>query len=74
MWSRDTTKKEFIENQQKRNRRPETKESVCQGLLIAPIHRDTQMDLKTEKGGVVKGHNKKDENGEPRTKEQGEVK
>ena len=47
---------------------PETKESVCQGLLLAPIHRDTQMDLKTEKGGVVKGHNKQDNNGEPRTK------
>jgi hypothetical protein len=39
-----------------------TKESVCQGLLLVPIHRDTQMDLKTEKGGVVKGHNKKHEN------------
>ena len=24
-----------------------------------PIHRDAQIDLKTEKGGVVKGHNKK---------------
>jgi hypothetical protein len=32
--------------------------SVCQGLLV-PIHRDTQIDLKTEKGDVVKGHNKK---------------
>jgi hypothetical protein len=59
VWSRDTTKKEFIENQQKRNGRPETKESVCQGLSLAPIHRNTQIDLKIEKGGVVKGHNKK---------------
>jgi hypothetical protein len=29
------------------------------GVLLVPIHRDTRMDLKTEKGGVVKGHNKK---------------
>ena len=67
MWSRDTTKKEFIENLEKRNGRPETKESVSQGLSLAPIHRDTQIDLKTEKGCVVKEHNNKDENGEPRT-------
>ena len=33
--------------------------SVCQGLSLVPIHRDTQIGLKTEKGGVVKGHNKK---------------
>ena len=33
--------------------------SVCQGLSLVPIHRDTQIDLKTEKGGVVKGHSKK---------------
>ena len=59
MWSRDTTKKEFIENQQKRNRRPETKESVCQGLLLAPIHRDTQMDLKTEKRRCGQGTQQK---------------
>jgi hypothetical protein len=43
-------------------------ESVCQGLSLAPIHRDTHIDLKTEKGDEVKGQNKKDENGEPRTK------
>ena len=29
------------------------------GLSLAPIHRDTQKDLKTEKGGVVMGHRKK---------------
>jgi hypothetical protein len=29
------------------------------GLLLVPIHRDTQTNLKTEIGGVVKGHNKK---------------
>jgi hypothetical protein len=32
----------------KRNRRPEAKESICQGLSPVPIHRDTQIDLKTE--------------------------
>ena len=26
------------------------------GVLIVPIHRDTQIDKKTEKGGVVKRH------------------
>ena len=29
------------------------------GLLLVPIHRDTRTNLKTENGGVVKGHNKK---------------
>ena len=29
------------------------------GLLLVPIHRDTLTNLKTEIGGVVKGHNKK---------------
>ena len=29
------------------------------GLLLVPIHRDTLTNLKTENGGVVKGHNKK---------------
>ena len=29
------------------------------GLLLVPIYRDTQRDLKTEKGGVVVGHSKK---------------
>ena len=29
------------------------------GLLLVPIHRDTQTNLKIENGGVVKGHNKK---------------
>jgi hypothetical protein len=60
VWSKDTTKKE--ENRKprkKRNRKPEAKESFCQGLSLVPIHRDAQIDLKTEKGGVVKGHNKK---------------
>ena len=37
----------------------EANEIVCQGLLLVPIHRDTQIDSKTEKGGVVKGHSKK---------------
>ena len=27
--------------------------------MIVPIHEDTLIDLKTEKGGVVKGHSKK---------------
>jgi hypothetical protein len=29
------------------------------GVLLVPIHRDTRIDSKTERGGVVKGHNKK---------------
>ena len=29
------------------------------GLLLVPINRDTLTNLKTENGGVVKGHNKK---------------
>ena len=41
---------------------------IFQGLSLVPIHRDTQIDLKTEKGGVVKGHNKKEENWKPRKK------
>jgi hypothetical protein len=49
VWSKDTTKKE--ENgklRKKGNRKPESKESVCQGLSLVPIHRDAQIDLKTE--------------------------
>ena len=56
----DTTKKE--ENRKprkKRNRRPESQESVNQGLLLVPIHRDTLMDSKTKKGSVVEGLIKK---------------
>ena len=33
-----------------------------------PIHRDTRIDLKIVKGGVVVGHNKKEENRKPRKK------
>jgi hypothetical protein len=32
--------------------------SVCQALYLVPIHRDTQLDLNTEKGGLVKKHKK----------------
>ena len=38
-------------------------------ILLVPIHRNTRRDLKTEKGGVVKGHNKKKRNRKPRKKE-----
>ena len=56
MWSRDTTKKKKIENQEKNS--PEAKENNFQGLLPVPIHRDTRKDLKTEEGSVIKGQNK----------------
>ena len=48
-------KKKKTENQEKRNK------SIgnCLSESLVPIHRDTQIDLKTEKGGVVKGHSKK---------------
>jgi hypothetical protein len=60
VWSRDTTKKEANRKaKEKRNRRLKAKAGVCQGLLLVPIHRDTHIDLKTEKGGVVKGHKTK---------------
>ena len=52
-------KKKKIESQEEKNRRPEAKESVCQGLSLIPINRDTQIDLKTEMVGVVNGHSKK---------------
>ena len=60
-------KKKKIESQEEeKNRRPEAKESVCQGLSLIPINRDTQIDLKTETVGVVNGHSKKNKNGKPR--------
>jgi hypothetical protein len=34
------------------------KERVSQRLLLVPIHRDNLMNMKTENGGVVKGHKK----------------
>jgi hypothetical protein len=43
---------------------------VCKGLLLVPIHRDTQKDLKTEMGGVVWDTTKKEEKRKPRKKEQ----
>jgi hypothetical protein len=46
-------KRKKIGNQRKRNRRPEANESVCLGVSLVPIHRDTQIDLKTEKGVVA---------------------
>ena len=33
-----------------------------------PIHRDTHIDLKTEKGGVAKGHKKKQKPREKRNR------
>ena len=56
-----------MNTKEKKNRNPrqkgtvglETKEIVCKGLLLLPAHKDTRRDLKTEKGGVVVGHNKK---------------
>ena len=47
----------------------EATEIVFQGLSLVPIHRDTQIDSKTEKGGVLKGHSKKEENRKSRKKE-----
>jgi hypothetical protein len=45
-----------------RNRRTKASDSVCQGLSLVPIHRDTRIDLKTEKGGVSREATKKEEN------------
>ena len=60
VWSRDTAKKEENRKSRKKgSQRSEANEIVCQGLSLVPIHRDTQIDLKIEKGGVVKGHSKK---------------
>ena len=40
--------------------------------MLAPIHRDTLIDLKTEKGGVLKGPSKKEANRKPRKSEENE--
>jgi hypothetical protein len=50
---RHNKKRRKKKTKKKRNRRHEAKEMVCQGLLLVPIHRDTQKDLKTEMGGLV---------------------
>ena len=48
--------------------RTEAQDSVCQELSQVSIHRDTQTDLKTEKGGVSGNTTKKEENRKPRKK------
>ena len=47
------------ENRNTRKKETEANKTLCKGLSLVPIHRDTQIDSKTEKGGVVKEHSKK---------------
>ena len=53
---------------EERSRRSKAQDSVCQGLSLVPIHRDTRTDLKIEKGGVSRDTRKKEENRKPRNK------
>ena len=58
-------KEKKIENPPKRR---EAQDSVCQGSSLVSIHRNTQTDLKTEKGGVSRDTTKKKENRKKRKK------